>query len=86
MYSTVSILAPSKSLSPVNAAIGLRVGLSFIPELVAVILLIVGGIITRDVRKTALRSEGREVEVGMERLAGERGKYQGVAGREFVVV
>ncbi|KUJ23609.1 uncharacterized protein LY89DRAFT_187767 [Mollisia scopiformis] len=58
MYSLVSILAPSKSLSPVSAALGLKLALSFIPELIAVITFVVVGILTRNVWMEYARGDG----------------------------
>jgi hypothetical protein len=37
LYSIISILAPSKSLNPENGTMGLKIGLSFIPELIAIL-------------------------------------------------
>lgn len=81
MYSTVSILAPSKSLSPVNASVGLRVGLSFIPELIVVIGFVVAGILTRHVRRVATGERTREVDLGMVKIESGRGKDGEVSGR-----
>ncbi|CZR51469.1 uncharacterized protein PAC_01345 [Phialocephala subalpina] len=84
MYSTISILAPSKNLSPVNAALGLRLGLSFIPELIAVIGFVVVGILTRNVRRAGRGDRMREVDVRMVRMESERGKDGEVAGRRLM--
>jgi hypothetical protein len=56
MYGVVSILAPSKSLNPTNGAIGFRIGLSFMPELIAILAFVYVGLAThtlrRDIRNT----------------------------------
>lgn len=65
MYSTIAILAPSKNLSVVNAALGLKLGLSFIPELIAAIALVVVGLLTRQVRRVQTDAESREGVTGM---------------------
>jgi hypothetical protein len=51
MYSVISILAPSKSLNPTSGSIGLRIGLSFVPELIAVLVLVCAGLATHTLRR-----------------------------------
>ncbi|KAE9380391.1 hypothetical protein N431DRAFT_522467 [Stipitochalara longipes BDJ] len=51
VYSVISILAPSKSLNPTTGAIGLRIGLSFIPELIAILALTYVGLATHKLRR-----------------------------------
>ncbi|KAE8448754.1 hypothetical protein EG329_008970 [Mollisiaceae sp. DMI_Dod_QoI] len=65
MYSTIAILAPSKNLSVMNTALGLKLGLSFIPELIAAIALVVVGLLTRRVGRVQRDVESREVTTGM---------------------
>jgi hypothetical protein len=66
LYSTVALLAPSKSLNPVSSAIGLKLGLSFIPELLAVIAFVVVGFVTRNVRRVRMDGRSRELETGVD--------------------
>lgn len=51
MYSVISILAPSKSLNPTSGSVGIRVGLSFIPELIAMLALVYAGLATLTLRR-----------------------------------
>jgi hypothetical protein len=51
MYSVISILAPSKSLNPTRGSTGLKVGLSFIPELIAMLALVYAGLVTHKLRR-----------------------------------
>ncbi|RDL41039.1 Uncharacterized protein BP5553_01018 [Venustampulla echinocandica] len=67
LYSTVSIFSDNASLNPVTGSIGLRVGLSFIPELVSALMFILVGLATRQVMGIArYRGDGRGNANGME--------------------
>jgi hypothetical protein len=50
MDSVLGIVHPTESLNPMTGSLGLKLGLSFIPELIAVLVLIGVGIMTRNVR------------------------------------
>jgi hypothetical protein len=49
LYSLLSIFAPSKSLNPVDDAVKLRIGLEFVQEMIVVVVLVVAGLMTRDI-------------------------------------
>ena len=51
IYSVVSIVSPSKSINPITGAIGYKIGLSFIPELIAVLALAFVGLATHTLRR-----------------------------------
>jgi len=60
LYSVISILSPSKSLNLESGAIGLKIGLSFIPELIVILAFLFVGLATHRLRsmvKKALRHE-----------------------------
>jgi hypothetical protein len=60
VYSVVSILAPSTALNPTSGAIGLRIGLSFIPELIATLAMVYTGLATHSLRRYVKNTvEGR---------------------------
>lgn len=81
LYSTASLLAPSKNLSAVHAAIGLKIALSFLPELIAAIGFVVLGITTRNIRR--VENDGKRVEgLGLGGMA--RGKEGDLAERQLV--
>jgi hypothetical protein len=61
MYSVISILAPSKSLNPTSGSLGLRVGLSFIPELIAMLALVYVGLATHTLRREVKDTGEREM-------------------------
>jgi protein-S-isoprenylcysteine O-methyltransferase Ste14 len=62
LYSVLSILAPSKSLNPESGAIGLKIGLSFIPELIAMLGLVFVGLATLNLRRMVEEARGRGVQ------------------------
>ncbi len=68
----LAILAPSKDLSFKYTAAGLKIGLSFVPEVIAALALTVGGLVTRDVRSRVV-NEGIVVEEGAKNEG--RGKW-----------
>jgi hypothetical protein len=49
MDSVLGIVHPTQNLNPMTGSLGLKLGLSFIPELIAVLVLISAGILTRNV-------------------------------------
>jgi hypothetical protein len=49
MDSVLGIVHPTQSLNPMTGSLGLKLGLSFVPELIAVLVLIGVGIMTRNV-------------------------------------
>ncbi len=82
LEATVAILAPSKNLSLSYAVIGLKVGLSFVPELIAALALLAGGLITRNVTSTVL-SEGIIIDETAE-MSKRRGDWGGESGEEMI--
>jgi hypothetical protein len=62
MYSVISILAPSKSLNPTSGSYGLRIGLSFIPELIAMLALVYAGLTTHTLRREVKNTIEGEME------------------------
>jgi hypothetical protein len=68
MDSALGILHPTKSLNPLIGSLGLKLGLSFIPELIATLILVVVGIWTRNVISltsgNAWKKNGRRVAGG----------------------
>jgi hypothetical protein len=62
MYGVVSILAPSKNLNPTNGAIGFRISLSFIPELIAILAFVYVGLATHTLRRDIKNTVEREVQ------------------------
>lgn len=81
LYSVISILAPTKELNPVTGAIGLRIGLEFMPELIIVIAFVVVGLATRDIRREAANKEHVQMSSRGERRtrAERRGSGVGLA-------
>jgi len=64
VYSVISIVAPSKSLNPTTGAVGLRIGLSFIPELIAILALTFAGLATHTLRREVKQTrEGQVLSV-----------------------
>ncbi|PVH85002.1 hypothetical protein DL98DRAFT_584059 [Cadophora sp. DSE1049] len=51
IYSVVSIFSPSKDLNPVSGSLGLRIGLSFLMELITVIGFTLVGLATHGIRR-----------------------------------
>ncbi len=76
VYSVVSILAPSKNLNPTNGAIGFRVGLSFIPELIAILAFVYVGLATHMLR----RGVKNTVEGQIRSVHGSRGEASKLEG------
>jgi len=67
VYAVVSIIAPSKNLNPITGAIGFRIGLSFIPELIAILALTFVGLATHTLRrevKTTIGGQVRAIDMG----------------------
>jgi hypothetical protein len=60
VYSVVAILSSSKSLNPITGDIGYRVGLSFIPELIVIIILVHIGMATLNLRRDVKNDVGRQ--------------------------
>lgn len=58
MYSVISILAPSKSVNPTSGSYGLRIGLGFIPELIAMLALVYAGLTTHSLRREVKNTIG----------------------------
>ncbi|KAF4630269.1 hypothetical protein G7Y89_g7871 [Cudoniella acicularis] len=52
LYSVLAIVAPSKNLNLMSENMGLKIGLSFIPELIAVLGFVFVGLATHNLRKT----------------------------------
>lgn len=53
IYSLVALVTQNPTLSPATGSLAVRVVLSFLPELISTLILLVGGILTRDIRKDA---------------------------------
>lgn len=74
IYNVVSIFSPAKDLNPVSGSLGLKIGLSFLMELITVVAFTLVGLATHRIRRqvepnkhTRMRSLGasqREVETG----------------------
>ena len=73
IYTVISILAPSTSLNPISGAIGLRIGLSFIPELVAILAYVYAGLTTHMLRRDMKRICQRAAPRAYENIQMERG-------------
>lgn len=73
MYSVISILAPSSSLNPIGGAIGLRIGLSFMPELISVLAYIYAGLVTHTLNRAVKTVNKRAAPRTFENLQTERG-------------
>jgi hypothetical protein len=63
VYSVISILAPSQNLNPITGAIGLRIGLNFIPELIAILAFVCVGLATHNLRRTVKDTPEGEVQI-----------------------
>jgi hypothetical protein len=62
LYSVISILAPSKSLNPESGATRLKIGLSFVPELIAMLGLVFVGLATHNLRRMVEDTLGQGVQ------------------------
>lgn len=62
MYSVVSILAPSKNLNPTTGAVGFKTGLSFLPELIAILAFVYVGLATHSLRRDGKNAFEGEVQ------------------------
>jgi len=51
LYSLISTLTGEASLNPITGELGVRIGLSLVPEIVAVLVLITAGFVTRNAKR-----------------------------------
>jgi len=57
VYSLATICTQNPALNPISGSLAARVVLSFLPEIISTLLLVVAGILTRNVRRISKRTK-----------------------------